>query len=390
MQNGLADSFLAVLFIVGATLGHFTLTVRSHNWWYGSALTRHLTDVCQVLHGLIFLAGPFVFWQAGPDLRPLLFGPDVNPWDRLVGIYAALCWPIGVFVLPAVTIARLRKRCPALESNHTETVDIAAELERRPTGTGKYRLLTYLPGNQVFQLDLVERTLRLPRLPAEWDGLTILHLTDLHLCGTPDLAWFERVLERCSQQEVDLVAVTGDLVDTVEHHRFLVPLLSGLHGRAGSFAILGNHDQWHEPEAIRAELCRAGWTVLKNTWQILEMRGRPMAVIGHEGPWVKPAPDLTGCPEDVFRLCLSHTPDNVAWARRHGIDLMLSGHVHGGQVRLPLLGSLLVPSRYGRRYDCGVFREGPTVLHVCRGLSGQHPLRYNCRPEVTRLVLRPS
>src|SRR5205807_119804 len=113
---------------------------------------------------------------------------------------------------------------------------------------------------------------------------------DLHLCGTPDLAWFERVLERCRRQEVDLVAVTGDLVDTVEHRRFLVPLLSELRGRVGSFAILGNHDQWHEPEKIRVEL----------------------------------------------------------------------------------------------------FREGPTVLHVCRGLSGQHPLRYNCRPEVARLVLRPE
>jgi len=227
-------------------------------------------------------------------------------------------------------------------------------------------------------------------LPTEWDGLSILHLTDLHLCGTPDLVWFERVLERCRRQEVDLVAVTGDLVDTVEHRRFLVPLLSELRGRVGSFAILGNHDQWHEPEKIRVELCRAGLTVLKNTWQILEVRGRPMVVIGHEGPWVKPAPDLTACPEDVFRLCLSHTPDNIRWARRHGIDLMLSGHVHGGQVRLPLLGSLLVPSRHGRRYDCGVFQEGPTVLHVCRGLSGQHPLRYNCRPEVARLVLRPE
>src|SRR5262249_22324753 len=207
-------------------------------------------DVIQGLQGLIFLAGPVVFWLWGPDLRPLL-AADAPPTGRAFGIYAAGCWLVGMLVLPAVTIARLRKRCPALESNHTETVDIAAELGRRPAGTGTYRLLTYLPGNQVFQLDLVERTLRLPRLPPEWEGLTILHLTDLHLCGTPDLVWFERVLERCRRQEVDLVAVTGDLVDTIEHHRCLVPLLSGLRGRAGSFAILGNHDQWHKPDGIR-------------------------------------------------------------------------------------------------------------------------------------------
>jgi hypothetical protein len=99
---------------------------------------------------------------------------------------------------------------------------------------------------------------------------------------------------------------------------------------------------------------------------------------------------LSDCPAGPFRLCLSHTPDNIAWARRAGIDLMLSGHVHGGQIRFPVIGSMLVPSRYGRRYDCGVFAEGPTLLHVSRGLSGEHPLRYGCRPEVTRITLRSA
>ena len=81
-------------------------------------------------------------------------------------------------------------------------------------------------------------------------------------------------------------------------------------------------------------------------------------------------------------------PDNIRWARRKGMDLMLSGHVHGGQIRFPVVGSMLVPSRYSRRYDCGVFAEGPTLLHVSRGLSGEHPLRFGSRPEVTRLTLR--
>ena len=67
---------------------------------------------------------------------------------------------------------------------------------------------------------------------------------------------------------------------------------------------------------------------------------------------------------------------------------MLAGHVHGGQIRFPVVGSVFVPSRYSRRYDCGTFDEPPTLLHVSRGLGGQHPLRYNCRPEVTLLVLR--
>ena len=81
---------------------------------------------------------------------------------------------------------------------------------------------------------------------------------------------------------------------------------------------------------------------------------------------------MRDCPEGPFRLCLSHTPDNMPWARAHHINLMLSGHTHGGQIRFPLVGSVLVPSIFSRRYDCGVFWEEPTLLHVGRGLAGQH------------------
>jgi predicted MPP superfamily phosphohydrolase len=67
---------------------------------------------------------------------------------------------------------------------------------------------------------------------------------------------------------------------------------------------------------------------------------------------------------------------------------MLSGHNHGGQIRLPIFGSLFVPSRYSRRYDMGTFHEPPTVLHVNRGLSGKEAIRFRCRPQVSRIQLR--
>jgi len=151
---------------------------------------------------------------------------------------------------------------------------------------------------------------------------------------------------------------------------------------------MGNHDLRHGDVPIRRRLNRLGIRVLGNAWQELEIRGEPLMVIGHEGPWFKPAPDLTGCLKGPFRLCLSHTPDNIRWARQQHIDLMLAGHVHGGQVRFPLIGSVLVPSLYSRRYDCGTFYEAPTVMHVSRGLSGDYPVRYLCRPEVTKLLLK--
>jgi predicted MPP superfamily phosphohydrolase len=260
-------------------------------------------------------------------------------------------------------------------------------------GAGRHRFLAALPGNEVFQLELAERTLRLPRLPAAWDGLTVLHLTDLHLHGTPDRDWFRAVMDHCAAWEPDLVALTGDVADSWDHMRWVVPVLGRLRWRLAAFAVLGNHDHWYDPPFIRRRLRRLGMRVPANTWDQVEVRGEPLVVVGHEGPWLRPAPDLKGCPPPSaeggpFRLCLSHTPDNIRWARRHAIDLMLSGHVHGGQVRFPLVGSVLVPSAYGRRYDCGTFAEGPTLLHVSRGLSGEHPLRYGCQPEVVKLTLR--
>src|SRR5262249_8916900 len=156
------------------------------------------------------------------------------------------------------------------------------------------------------------------------------------------------------------------------HQNWVVRTFGRLRWKEAGFAILGNHDTWYQHEIVRRRLRRVGLRVLGNRWEQIEVRGVPMVVIGQEAPWFRPGPDLTGCPEGVFRLCLSHTPDHIGWARRHRINLMLAGHVHGGQIRVPVFGSVFVPSRYGRRYDCGVFEEPPTVMHVSRGVAGDH------------------
>jgi uncharacterized protein len=381
------DPWVTVALFLGACLGHTVLMICALNCLYGTALPHKLLSVTRKVDGLLVLAGPVLFWFAfGFHLER---GTDPATHHPLVHAYFLVCWVLGLGVFPAVTVLRLLRRTPAaLLKNDTQTVDVAKELGYKPAGTGKYRRLACLPGNQVFQVDFAERTLRIPRLPAAWDGLTVLHLSDLHLCGTPDRAFYRYVMDRCRDWDPELVAVTGDVVDSNKHHRWVIPVLGRLRWRVAAFAILGNHDSWRDASLIRRRLRRVGMRVLGNGWERLEVRGEPLVVIGHEGPWFGPPPDLSACPAEGFRLCLSHTPDNIKWARRHGVDLMLAGHVHGGQIRFPLVGSVFVPSRYGRRYDCGTFDEPPTLLHVSRGLGGQHPLRYNCRPEVTLLVLR--
>ncbi len=378
-----------ILLFAGACLGHLVLMILSHNWWYGLALPRKAGTIIHLIHALLIVAFPVALIEAYPFLTPPLGeGSEAGgDWSQLATFYILLCAAIGFLALPIDTLLRLRRRDPSL-NRQSRILDVAKHLGRLPIGDDKERFLAYLPGNEIFEIELVERTLALPRLPDAWDGLTILHLSDLHFKGTPNRDYFRFVMDRCADWQPDLVALTGDIADSTRHMRWIVPVLGRLRWRIAAFAILGNHDHWLDVSYIRRRLRRTGMNVLVNNWQKIEVRGEPMVVVGHEGPWLHSEPDLRDCPREPFRLCLSHTPDNTRWARSHGVDLMLSGHVHGGQIRFPLFGSVLVPSRHGRRYDCGVFNESPTLLHVSRGVSGDHPIRYLCRPEVTLLTLR--
>ena len=131
---------------------------------------------------------------------------------------------------------------------------------------------------------------------------------------------------------------------------------------------------------------RAGWIDLGSQARRCELGGVPCQVIGNEYPWFE-RPTIESCDAE-FRLLLSHSPDQFTWARRHGIELMLAGHTHGGQGRLPLAGPVLSPSLHGSRYASGDFYRAPTTMHVTRGIGGVHLLRINCRPELSVLTLR--
>src|SRR5262249_21808876 len=219
--------------------------------------------------------------------------------------------------------------------------------------------------------------LRRPDLPPAWDGLTILQLSDPHFYDTPTRPFYEAVVRHCLADGVpDVLAVTGDLVDGPTRHRWILPVLAPLRWREAAFAMMGDGDAWYATDKVGRRLRRLGIDVVGNGWRRLTLRGAPLTVIGHEGPWLRPGPDLRDCPVDGFRLLLSHTPDNLPWAKRNHVSLMLSGHNHGGQIVLPVAGSLMVPSKFGRRYDSRTFAEGPTLLHVNRGLAAKQPLRY--------------
>jgi predicted MPP superfamily phosphohydrolase len=371
------------LFATAAVIGHAYLLTSLLNVLYGCPLPKKFLKVYRLATGLLILAGPAVFW--------FLYDMIPGRFQGTVLLYALVCVNAALW-FAIVTVVRLLPPKPAaVLAERTETVDYWKQLGPAAIGDGKYRHVARLPFNDVFKVDFTDLTLAVPNLPAAWDGLRILLVSDPHFCGTPSRAFFEAVLDKLAAGPTpDLALLAGDYLDTDTHHDWIAPLLGRLSATEGRYAILGNHDKKHDPDRVRKELAAAGYTVLVNAWTEATVRGVRCVLVGHEGPWFRPGPDLTDAPPDQFRLCLSHTPDNFYWGQRHHVGLMLCGHVHGGQVRIPVVGSIFVPSIYGRRFDMGVFEGGGTVMVVGRGLSGKEPLRFRCHPQVIRLTLRPA
>jgi hypothetical protein len=208
------------------------------------------------------------------------------------------------------------------------------------------------------------------------------------LQGTPDQRFYEEVVREAEHLAPDLICFTGDLMDSMNCLDWLPGLLGGLKAPLGKFYILGNHDWLLDPPAIRRMMQDIGWRDVASHATTIPHHGLPLVIGGTERPWMGQHPDLEMAPDPAFRLLLSHTPDHFAWAQSQGVDLMLSGHNHGGQIVLPVIGPMYTPSFYGVRYSAGCWYEKGTLLYVSRGLSGGHPIRYNCLPEVTMLTLR--
>jgi hypothetical protein len=375
--------------LLACLVGHVAITVTALNVTYGQGwLPRYVLRGFRVTHDLWILAGtPWLAWLVYRS--GVIESGDWRTLPPLILAYLATSAVAGAVAVPGAMILRALRRLPAAQlSNHSHTRHIAAELGRLPIGRGPHQIMVRWPFNEQFQLEVNERTYRLQRVPLEWDGLSILHISDLHFTGTVGFEYFERVIEHANALECDLVALTGDLIDRPWCHEWVPQLFERLTSRIGRYAILGNHDSWRDHDRIRRDLAGAGFRVLSGRWEPIDVRGRPLVIAGTEYPWMGRLPDLAAAPRDAFRLLLSHTPDNAPWAARTGFDLMLAGHNHGGQVRLPLVGPVFMPSRYGRHFDQGAFQVGPTLVHVSRGVSGKHPFRFGCKPELSKIVLR--
>ena len=237
----------------------------------------------------------------------------------------------------------------------------------------------------------VERTsIELERLPVELNGFRIVQLSDIHHSPFTGTRQIERAIETANGLEPDIIALTGDYVS---HERsYAVPcaeLMGRLRARYGVFAVLGNHDHWTDA-ALIADLFRAeGIRVLINEGIRFELNGASFWLAGVDDTMVglEDLPlALAGSVAEEMKLLLAHNPIILRRAARAGVDLVLSGHTHGGQVTLR---SEKSPSGLPRRRLLkGLGRQGRTQIYVTRGLGTVVlPIRYGCPPEVSLLEL---
>ena len=233
----------------------------------------------------------------------------------------------------------------------------------------------------------------LDRLSVAFDGLRIVHLTDIHHSLYTPLEYVQRAVKMANLLHPDVIALTGDYVTLSPTYIWpMAQMLGKLRARLGIFAVLGNHDFKVDADEITAALRKQRIRVLRNAHSPIRAGAATLWMVGVDDLWWD-ADDLPaalhGVPARDPKILLCHNPMGIHRAAAHGIDFMISGHTHGGQVRLPVVGSLQGRSKLGRRFVEGWNRLNGTQIYVSRGIGRSVvPLRLNCPPEIACLCLR--
>jgi uncharacterized protein len=391
----------SLLAFLALSAGHAELWIAFVNRAYGLPIhiknlhrIRAIHDVAIVafpvaLYWLVGFEGPVAFfsgrWQ---DLSTTWIAIDLACTAGLAGLlFSIVIWwtrtrrrmragtSVSIVELPRGSTPKTDRE-PRTEGSRT---DVVAPATKR---------LTQVPFNQQFELETTEKQLVPPNWPEELDGLSILHLSDWHLNPTFSREFYETAAKAASMVRADLIAFTGDLCDDIDCLDWLPATLGSLTAPLGNWFILGNHDALIDHAHIRGRMVDAGWNDLGGKITKLDVGPGTIVIGGDETPWLNDVPAWT--PEDTAlpRLLLAHTPDRLAHHGRLGVDLILAGHTHGGQIVLPIVGPVYSPSLSGCRHPSGIYSSRSTVMHVSRGLAGMHPIRFGSRPEITRLVIR--
>ena len=244
-------------------------------------------------------------------------------------------------------------------------------------------------------------------LPKSLNGLRLAQVSDIHHGPWLSIEHVRRVVEKTNALDADLILLTGDYVyDSPVYIEPVAAELAKLKSRIGSLAILGNHDWWHRGVPIKSALAQNGIPLIDNSRVMLtadrKIVNADTGLKTEHGLWIAGVGDLWedfpdyraalhGLPAYQPCLLLAHNPDAAEdqkfLAGNYRVDLMISGHTHGGQAYVPGLGTAWTPSRFGDKYRCGLVQGPASQVFVSRGLGEAGvPLRLNCPPEINLLT----
>lgn len=369
-------------------------------WWMVALINRlhsfplKCHDIRKINRPLFLFSasGPFVLLLIPGLLFPgLLLGGDFFslpfPVQCVWSVIALGCLGLYLQWMTSCYNWLIQRQIPT----RSHVIDLKQEVGESIFGQGHYLKIAKLKFNEVSSVEVNEKQLTVPGWPAHLDGFRVLHLTDFHIDGTLTPDYFNAALDKLDNfPKPDLSLFTGDLIDDPRYLDWIPKIMNRGDARLGRYYLLGNHDWNLDVEPLRETMESLGWIPMAG--QVLTVSDGPkkITLCGSEKPWMGNYPNANEFPSDAPVLLASHSPDDIQWAKKHGVDLVLAGHNHGGQIRFPGFGPLLAPSWYGTRYASGVYFSKSTVMHVGRGLSGRHPLRWNCRPEISHLVIRAS
>lgn len=263
-------------------------------------------------------------------------------------------------------------------------------------GGGLVAATSYLAINDESQEPVIDRIpLAIKKLHPALEGLTIVQITDVHLYPMTQPELVKKSVLMANELNPDLVVLTGDYVwQDLAAIDELAPILSGLDAKYGVFSTLGNHDYWLDADVVTAAMESAGLPVLINQGLSIQQGKGSIYIGGLDDGWSgHPNLDKTlegvNSAEAVILLC--HEPDLADQYSLDGrVDVQLSGHTHGGQIRFPGIGALVLPY-LGRKYDLGLYKVNDMLLYTNRGLGViSEPVRFNCPPEISQFVLHST
>lgn len=245
-------------------------------------------------------------------------------------------------------------------------------------------------------IEITHQPIHHPLIPPSFNNFRIIQFSDTHLGFHLDFDQFEKIIQTISNQFADCIIFSGDLVDNLlsffefEH---VILLLSQLQAPFGKFAVYGNHDHGGWGTEKYADIMRAsGFTLLRNESVFIEIASdEQITLTGIDEP-ILGKPDIKkavkNIPAEQFTILISHAPDLADDVKNYPVHLQISGHTHGGQVQMPLVGPLITPPM-GQKYTDGFYELTDNFsLYVNRGLGTTRlPYRFLSRPEITLFTL---